>query len=791
MEVRVSDTTPPGRNISENQESESENNPNLSIGRDTTIGAAPEFAASDSTAQPAPPQRRCIGNYELVRKLGQGGMGQVWLAEQTAPIRREVALKLIKAGVCDESRLHRFQSERQYLAPMDHPCIAKVFDAGATPDGQPYLVMERIVGLPITEYCDQKKLKIRERLELFMKVCDGVQHAHQKAIIHRDLKPANILVIEVDGQPAPRIIDFGLAKAVRPSTDGETVESLFGNLAGTPGYLSPEQIDAGAGDIDTRTDVYSLGAVLYVLLTGALPFDPKEWRNKPLDFFLRQVREQDPPRPSTRIGMQNGSASCVASLRAAKPKELAHYLRGDIDCITMKALERNRVLRYGTPSELAADIGRCLHSEPVVARTASAGYRARKYIRRHRLGVGVAATILLLLAGFAVAQAAQLRRITRERDRANRITDFMTRIFKVSDPSESRGNTVTAREILDTASKQIDRSLPNDPELQAEMMNTMGIVYENLGLYSSAQPLLERALEIRRRVLGSYSTETLRSMRDVGSMLLKTGSIGEAEQLDREALAAERRVLGPNRPETLVSMTDLAAILGYEGHYQEAEKLQREALSIEQRVMGTKDLDTLRSMYTLAAVLNAEHKYADAEQVVRQALEVERPMLGNDHPYTLSSSSLLGNLLIEQHQYASAETVIRQTIDTERRILGPDDPSTLISTQWLASALEGEGHYSEAEKLMQSVLASQIRTAGPDSPDAAESTYFLATIAAAQHKREEAFALLRHAIDHGLAPTDIVNMESDDDLKSLHGDPRFAALVTYAKRRVAAAQKPK
>ena len=369
--------------------------------------------------------------FQLIRKLGEGGMGQVWLAEQTTPVRRTVAVKLIRAGMYDESVVKRFQAERQSLAIMDHPAIAKVFEAGTTAQGQPYFVMEYVPGLPISEYCDLKKLKIEERLELFIRACDGVQHAHQKAIIHRDLKPANILVVEVNGHPVPRIIDFGLARATVPQLGAQTLFTQVGQLVGTPGYMSPEQADPDVKDIDTRTDVYSLGAILYVLLAGSQPFDTKPGEKLPLDELLRRLREEDPPTPSTRVNSNRETSSATAEARGAEPTQLVKLLRGDLDWITMKALEKDRARRYGTPSELVADIHRYLRHEPVLARPAGVSYRIGKYARRHRVGVSVAAVVVLLLAGFSVLQAVQLRRITRERDRANLERDRANRITDI------------------------------------------------------------------------------------------------------------------------------------------------------------------------------------------------------------------------------------------------------------------------------------------------------------------------------------------------------------------------
>jgi serine/threonine protein kinase len=686
-----------------------------------------------------------IGRYRLLAKLGEGGMGQVWLAEQTAPVTRRVALKLIKSGRYDSAALQRFDLERQALAIMDHPAIAKVFDADSTSEGQPYFVMEYVPGLPITTFCDQKRLTTRQRLELFVKVCEGVQHAHQKAVIHRDLKPSNVLVVEVDGKPVPRIIDFGIAKAVSQSLD-ETHVTRVGGMVGTPGYMSPEQNDPGVADVDTRTDVYSLGVILYELLSGSLPFDPEQWRKKPIDEVLRQLREDDPPLPSTKVGSSQ-QTKVAAENRQTEPKQLVSMLRGDLDWIALKALEKDRARRYGTPSELAADLVRYLKNEPVVARPASTSYRLRKYVRRHRLAVTAAAVAMLLLVAFGITELVQVRRITRERDRANRVTDFMVGMFKVSDPNEARGNTVTAREILDRASNDINHGLTKDPQVQADLMYTMARTYVNLGLFSKAHELAATALRTRNQLLGPENPKTLESMNQVGWILDREGHDSEAEKLTYHALETERRVLGPEDPLSLEALSNLAIIVGKEGHYQQEEQLQRELLDICNRRLGPTDLRTIRAMANLASAVSQQGRPTEAEAMYRNTLDVERRVLGSDHPQTIATMHNLANIVQEQGRYREAEDLYRQTIAIEERVLGPEHPDTADTMITLANTLgNGEGRTTDAEALYRKALAIEQRVVGPEHPATVRALEGIANMLAEQGQYAEAEKIHRQVL---------------------------------------------
>jgi eukaryotic-like serine/threonine-protein kinase len=757
-------------------------------------------------AQPA----QVIGPYTLIRKIGEGGMGQVWLAEQTEPLCRQVALKLLRPALFDDSLLRRFQSERQSLAVMEHPAIAKVFDAGMTDDGQPYIVMEHLPGEPITRYCDERKLGIAARLELFAKVCDGVQHAHQKAVIHRDLKPANILVLEVDGEPAPRIIDFGLAGTVQPRAAGEA-HAGDEPLGGTPGYMSPEQI--GGDDLDTRTDVYSLGIVLYELLAGQLPFDKKD---------RQRVPDRPAPLPSTKAAEESQEAESAATNRSMKAKQLARSLRGDLDAIAVHALEIDRSRRYASPSELAADIRRYLRFLPVEARTAGSLYHLSRYVRRHRLAAVAVSVVVALVAGASIMEAVSLRRIARERDRSARIMDFMIRSFRVSDPSEARGNQVTAREILDRTSDRIGTELSRDPEDQAEMMMAMGAVYENLGLYSRAESLyrqasqtreqdlgpengetlkakaalgwvfyrrgryaesetlLRQVLQIRERRFGSKDNDTFAVMDQLGAVLNDDGHPKEAETLVRQALAFRRRTLGDNNSDTLISMNHLALALQNQGRWQEAEDLDRRLLDSWNRIEGADSPHSLAAADNLAITLYREGRLTEAESLDRSTLEIKKRVLGPDHPETVRSMNTLSAILVDEGKLEEAQSLSEQVLAIRRRVLGPEHHLTLSVMSNLAEILTRRGDLKRAEALLVSARATDARVLGPNHPATTMATYNLACLVLREGHRDQALSLLREAIDHGLPKWVVDGMAKDPDLVLLHGDAKFDALLDYA-----------
>jgi len=648
-----------------------------------------------------------IGPYRLISQLGEGGMGVVYHALQFQPIHRDVALKIIKPGMDSRQVIARFESERQALAVMDHANIARVFDAGATANGLPYFVMELVHGVPITQYCDSERLNVRERIELFIPVCQAIQHAHQKGVIHRDIKPSNILVADQEAKPIAKVIDFGLAKALGHQLSDATMMTSLGTVVGTLDYMSPEQAELTRQDIDTRSDVYSLGAVLYELLAGTTPLEHERLVKAGYVEALQQIRKQEPALPSLRLRCSPSSAE-VAARRRSDPGRLPKLLHGDLDWIVMRALDKDRARRYNSSSDLAADLVRYLRNEPVMACRPSAAYRAGKFVRQHRFGVAVAASVALLLMAFSITMALQARRIARERDRANqeaqasqRVAEFLTELFRVSDPSETRGNTITAREILDKGADRIVHELKGQPAIQARLMDTIGEVYKNLGLYGRAAPLFENALVTRRRVLGNEHVEVADSLEHLGLLDFLNGDWVTAEKLMRQALSMRRKLLGDEHLDVTQSLSDLGQLLRQketQHDVDEAERNYREALATRRKLLGGEHPAIAESLNNLGMVLYANKRnYAAAEPLLREAVAMNARLLGKEDQEVATTTNNLALLLRDKGEYAEAEVLFRQAIAIDRRILGDGHPTIAIFVNNLARLLQHKGDYDAAE----------------------------------------------------------------------------------------------
>lgn len=663
-----------------------------------------------------------VGPYRLLQKIGEGGMGEVWLAEQEKP-RRQVALKLVRPGMDTKQVIARFEIERQALALMDHPCIAKVFDAGETRLGRPYFVMEYVKGDPITTYCDKNRLSTEERLKLLIDVCDGVEHAHHKAVIHRDLKPSNILVTIQKDRPVPKIIDFGVAKATNQHLTERTLHTELGQLIGTLEYMSPEQAELTGVDVDTRTDVYSLGVILYQLLAGTLPFESKVLRGLGFDEIRRIIREQDPVRPSTRVSSAGEIATDVARSRRSEPSSLVRELRGDLDWIVMKALEKDRTRRYGSPNALAADLDRHLKNEPITARPASTTYRMSRFVRRHRIGVVVAGLVSLLVIGFTVATAVQARRIALERDRANQqaavatqVSDFLIELFETSDPEESKGENVTAREILDRGAERIENELTDQPVVQARLMSSIGWVYQTVGLFDDAERLLRRAIELQRRHLGPEDPETLATMASLNETLYRLGRYTELESLDLELLELRRRVFGEDHPDTIESYEAVAVTYLDQGRLTEAQPLMQHALEAYRRTLGDEDPLTLSAQYNLATMIYSLGRPRKAAEMYREILDVQRRVEGENGRSTLTTQGALGRALAVLGLYEESEALLRNTLEGRQKLLGPEHDGTLMTVGELAGVIGDQGRHAEAEQQFRELVETRERISGPDHP---------------------------------------------------------------------------
>jgi tetratricopeptide (TPR) repeat protein len=793
----------------------------------------PLAAALPTQGQPAPAGtaagRLLGGRYKLLQEIAEGGMGSVWMAEQTEPVKRLVAVKLIKPGMDSKGVLARFEAERQALALMDHAHIAKVFDGGTTAEGRPYFVMELVKGVPLTDYCDQRQLSVRQRLELFIPVCSAVQHAHQKGIIHRDLKPSNVLVTEHDGVPVPKVIDFGLAKAVHgpQALTEHTLYTAFGAAVGTPLYMAPEQVGINALDVDTRTDVYALGVLLYELLTGSTPLEKRRLKEAAWEEIRRLIREEEPPKPSTRLSSSEALPT-IAARRHAEPGQLGKQVQGELDWIVMKCLEKDRGRRYDTVTALARDVERYLKDEAVEACPPSAAYRLRKLARRYRTPLRLAAAcLLLLLAGVAVsalqavratraeagalaardAEAQERQEAEQQRDRAvtaeglaqMRLQEIASEKQRADDEAAvakavneflqkdllgqadignqtgggERNPKITVRELLDRASQQVGSKFPGQERTEAAIRVTLGNAYRELGEYAEAQKHLERALALWKQQKGAEHAETLGAMEALGQLYTERGQFGEAEALLRPALAGFRLALGPDHHCTLVCMNNLAVLNKERGQFGEAEMLYKQALAGFRREPVPDHRNTLACMRNLAQLYKHQGQYDDAEQNCKQLLEDARSRLGADHPVTLDAMDLLATLAYLRGRYDEAEVLTKQVVVRKRAKLGLDHPQTLISMSNLATLYHTRKRYDEAEVLFKQVVERKQTKLGPDHPQTLTSMNNLAALYRDCGRYDEAESVEKEVLERSrtkLGPDHPLTLTSMGNLAIIYQD---------------------
>ena len=735
-----------------------------------------------------------IGHYKLREKIGEGGMGEVWVAKQSEPVKRRVALKLIKTGMDSKSVLARFEQERQALAMMDHPNIARVLDGGLTPAGQPFFVMELVNGLPLDQFCDGAKLPLTQRLELFVPICQAVQHAHQKGIVHRDLKPANILVTMIDGKPVPKIIDFGLAKAFAGGGLTEETMTQFGAVLGTLAYMSPEQASFAGDDVDTRADIYSLGVILYELLTGLRPIDHKRLQNAALNEMVRIIQEEEPSKPSTRLSTDQGLPS-AAALRQTEPSKLMNLLRGELDWVVMKCLEKERDRRYETANGLGRDIQRFLSDQPVEARPASTSYRLKKLLKRNK-GPVIAASLLLvsLLAGITGTTWAMIeanRQAVRAQDEANakaealqdaerqrelaveakeketaarkdaeqqtelaiaakrdaeQISEFLKNVFESPDPNQY-GRWIKVVDLLDTSAIKLEKGLANQPAERFKLQGVLGGTYYSLGLYDKAIPLQEEVRDYYLEKFGKEHPETLTAAFELANSYRKDGRYDDAVQLNEQLFTLRKNLLGPDHKDTLVAERDLAFSYWSGGRRKEALAMTEAVLPRIKEKFGEKDPESLTAILALSYYYSDFGRYDQAIVMSKQVLEIRRKALRDNHPNTLWAMGGLARSYQEAGRYDEAIKLQKQVLELSRKVLGPEHPNTLGAMGNLAFSHSEAGRYDEAIAMSKQVLEIRREALGDEHPDTLGAMHILAAAQTRAGRYGEAIKLQKQVVE--------------------------------------------
>jgi eukaryotic-like serine/threonine-protein kinase len=681
-----------------------------------------------------------VGPYKLRSRIGEGGMGNVWLAERAdGRFERQVAVKFLNLAVGSRAVAERFKREGIILGQLRHPHIAELIDAGLTDQGDPYLVLEYVQGQQVDEYCDNHGVGLDARIALFLDVLDAIAHAHSNLVVHRDVKPPNVLVSN-DGNV--KLLDFGIAKLLADEGNSSAAALLTreGEGAMTPLFAAPEQLTGGP--ITTATDTYALGALLFYLLTGQHVAGPGP--HSPAD-LIKSITQLDPPVASQAVALATEAAP--HERRGTTREKLSRQLRGDLDTILSRSLKKIPAERYPSVDAFSDDLRRYLRHEPISARPDTVSYRTRKYLRRHRVGVSVATALLLIMAAFSVTQAVQLRRITRERDRADRIATFMTGIFKVSDPNENAGQGVTARQILDKAAEDINGNLTNDAELRAQMLHVMGRAYLNLGLFSRAESLFEKGIQASNSYGGGNTRETMHTEHDLAWSMFQQGQVSDAEKLERALLDKQRRVLGSDHPDTLATIEELAYTVCQEGKGPCAEGIN----------------------------------------LTREVLEKQRRAFGPDAFYTLATMDNLAIMLASDGRLAEAITLQQDSLDRHTRVLGIQNIGTMDATLNLGELERAAGRENDALRTFQELLKRETLYLSPEQGELAVTKYDLASVLLREGRRGEAISMLGGAVKN-LPPRIALGMKSDPLFDSLHEDPRFTALLSQAQEKAPATQ---